>query len=893
MKSEFLRKNRGQKRLAFFGFAATMAVILCTTPSVAFFSEQLTLVHGPHGLKAQLVSGGTVFADHAGNEFVLTPASVSRERVRIPVSLPRSVIAGGIGCAAVERGVVREEYFVTERGIRQDFVVTQRVEGEGALQLEIEVRGAKFEICGDAVVFQLPDGARYDYTHLAVFDAQGKRLPAMFESATDHSFVVHVDDRDAHYPIRIDPILSDADWMTLGGLPTGLDGNVEAMVFDPTNRVLYVGGTFTSADGTPVANIAAWDGSAWLPLGTGTNGTVRALALDSAGNLYAGGAFTSAGGVSVSNVAKWDGSVWTDVGGGTNGTVYALAVDSSGNLIAGGSFSSAGGVSVNNLAKWDGSAWSSFNNGTNGPVYALCAIPGGGVYVGGFFTQAGGSSSQNLAYWTGSGWLRWASPNGPNGAVRAFAPVPYSNKVVVGGDFTQMMYGTHNRVCLLTNGSTSPTSLSSNLNASVRALAVTKYGYLYVGGDFTSNGTQSPSKIALCVNILSVVPQWQELGSGANNTVRAMAYNPNNDDVFLGGDFTQAGGLQANRVAKIYEKEWSGLGVGANNTCLAAVADASGNVYAAGVFTRAGGTVVNRVAKWNGSTWTPLGSGTTGVIRALALDSSGNLYAGGSFSEIGGVSASNVAKWDGSNWSPLGAGTNGDVWALACDSAGNVYVGGYFTEAGGNPISYLAKWNGATWSSLGVPPDEAVFALVCDSMGNLYAGGAFESVDDTSISCVAKWDGANWYPLGDGLDETVFALALDNTGNLYAGGIFRFSNTTTVSRVAKWDGTAWVPLGAGVDSQVYALAVDPNGGLYVGGAFENAGGLPAKYLAKWDGSNWIPAGSGLSYHVTTLAMLPNGWLFVGGYFNVAGDKPVRNFARLNVLPARVDFNPHE
>lgn len=89
---------------------------------------------------------------------------------------------------------------------------------------------------------------------------------------------MRVDDRGAHYPIRIDPTLSDADWMTLGGLPTGLDGTVEAMVFEPTKSFLYVGGTFSSADGTPVANIAFWDDSAGLPPGAGMNGLVWALA---------------------------------------------------------------------------------------------------------------------------------------------------------------------------------------------------------------------------------------------------------------------------------------------------------------------------------------------------------------------------------------------------------------------------------------------------------------------------------------------------------------------------------------------------------------------------------------------------------------------------------------
>ncbi|MGB9613419.1 MAG: chitobiase/beta-hexosaminidase C-terminal domain-containing protein, partial [Candidatus Margulisiibacteriota bacterium] len=49
---------------------------------------------------------------------------------------------------------------------------------------------------------------------------------------------------------------------------------------------------------------------------------------------------------------------WQALGSGMNGSVYALAVDSSGNLYAGGSFTTAGGVSANRIAKWNGSSWS-------------------------------------------------------------------------------------------------------------------------------------------------------------------------------------------------------------------------------------------------------------------------------------------------------------------------------------------------------------------------------------------------------------------------------------------------------------------------------------------------------------------------------------------------------
>ena len=58
------------------------------------------------------------------------------------------------------------------------------------------------------------------------------------------------------------------------------------------------------------------------------------------GQLVAGGGFDTAGGVAASNLAQWNGSAWQPLGGGTDRYVEALALYGGG-LVAGGSF---GGV---------------------------------------------------------------------------------------------------------------------------------------------------------------------------------------------------------------------------------------------------------------------------------------------------------------------------------------------------------------------------------------------------------------------------------------------------------------------------------------------------------------------------------------------------------------------
>jgi hypothetical protein len=118
---------------------------------------------------------------------------------------------------------------------------------------------------------------------------------------------------------------------------------------------LIAGGEFAFAGSVPAEKIAAWDGSAWSPLGTGFGVHVSALTVAS-GRLITGGLFTSAGGVACNHIAAWDGTSWSPLGSGIGGTgyntgVYALTVFN-GYLMAGGWFNAAGGYPAAAIAAW-------------------------------------------------------------------------------------------------------------------------------------------------------------------------------------------------------------------------------------------------------------------------------------------------------------------------------------------------------------------------------------------------------------------------------------------------------------------------------------------------------------------------------------------------------------
>jgi hypothetical protein len=116
------------------------------------------------------------------------------------------------------------------------------------------------------------------------------------------------------------------------------------------------------------------------------------------------------------------------------------------------------------------------------------------------------------------------------------------------------------------------------------------------------------------------------------------------------------------------------------------------NIYVGGDFTTAGGNTANRIAVYNTSnnTWSALGTGLSSSVNTIAISGT-NIYVGGAFGTAGGISATAIAVYNTSNssWSALGSGLSAVVRTIAVLGT-NIYVGGDFTTAGGNTANRIA-----------------------------------------------------------------------------------------------------------------------------------------------------------------------------------------------------------
>ncbi|MBP6811650.1 MAG: T9SS type A sorting domain-containing protein [Saprospiraceae bacterium] len=139
--------------------------------------------------------------------------------------------------------------------------------------------------------------------------------------------------------------------------------NDDINAFAKFNGQIIVAGKFGSVGGTAFNNIAAWNGSSWIPLGTGLNGVVSSLAVYK-NELYAAGNFSTAGGQSANYIAKWNGSIWSAVGGSVTGTGFNGLRDmavAGNNLFVAGDFTKVGNVTTKGVAYWNGSNWTGMN----------------------------------------------------------------------------------------------------------------------------------------------------------------------------------------------------------------------------------------------------------------------------------------------------------------------------------------------------------------------------------------------------------------------------------------------------------------------------------------------------------------------------------------------------
>jgi len=184
--------------------------------------------------------------------------------------------------------------------------------------------------------------------------------------------------------------LGSSGWVRL----PGIFGQVEAM--QSFQGELYLGGSNLGT--SSAVNLLKWNGSTFATVGSGTDGSVKALH-EHGGELWVGGSFSVAGGVNSPRLVRWNGTRFLSFPQALSGTsVRALATLGTA-LFLSGDLGVIRGTRTT-LARWDSGMLDPLAGGPNSaPTHLLADGPTGTLWVSGGFTRSGPATARGIAIW--------------------------------------------------------------------------------------------------------------------------------------------------------------------------------------------------------------------------------------------------------------------------------------------------------------------------------------------------------------------------------------------------------------------------------------------------------------------------------------------------------------
>jgi hypothetical protein len=265
-------------------------------------------------------------------------------------------------------GSTSEFYRNGPYGLEQGFTVRQRPRaGTGSLVLALRIAGSLIpKQAGPQVVFTQNVGiTALRYGQLNAVDANGRSLLAHMQ-LHDATLELRINDRQARYPVRVDPFIQQGEKLTGGGEINVLEGRYggqfgASVALSADGNTALIGGSYDNR-GIGAAWVFTRSGATWTQQGSkltasdeiGEGSFGESVALSSDGNTALIGARSDHESVGAAWVFVRSGTTWSqqgskltatgEVGNGSFGWSVALSSDGNTALISGPYDNAAGAV---------------------------------------------------------------------------------------------------------------------------------------------------------------------------------------------------------------------------------------------------------------------------------------------------------------------------------------------------------------------------------------------------------------------------------------------------------------------------------------------------------------------------------------------------------------------
>ena len=448
--------------------------------------------------------------------------------------------------------------------------------------------------------------------------------------------------------------------------------------------------------------------------------------------------------------------------------------------------------------------------------------------------------------------------DGANDAIHDLAIQPDGKVILVGAFASFNSVGMRRVARVNVNGTLDGGfSLPANgANNTVYAVALQPDGKPIIVGDLTTYQGVARDRIAR-LNTDGTLDITFDPMAGADGSIRAVAVQPDGK-IVIGGDFMQFNGVACGRLMRLNADgsvdAGFNTGAGANNLVKHIAIRADGRILIGGTFTTVQGSARNRIAQLNSdgsldAGFDP-GAGLDNEVNVILEQPDGAILVGGDFNNASGSPRKKVARYTTTgaldpSFNP-GTGANGDVRDLALRPDGTIMTAGDFTSWNGEQRSLLVRLN---------------------ADGTL--DGTFATSGTSSYACNAN-------VLRDG-DVSIIAGDFPTFGGTPTGGICQVD--ADGSEDAAYNAVT------GANGSVIKMLTQPDGKTLVFGTFNNYNGTPHGYMVRLlpDGTEDLSfiATPGADWNIYDAVLQPDGRIIIAGRFNSVHGVSRNRIARLN------------
>jgi len=328
---------------------------------------------------------------------------------------------------------------------------------------------------------------------------------------------------------------------------------------------------------------------------------------------------------------------------------------------------------------------------------------------------------------------------------------------------------------------------------------------ILIAGGFSSINNQSRNGIAR-LNPNGSLDSTFNPGSGTDGPVLTMALQ-GDGKIIIGGEFTTVNNVPHTRIARLnadgsVDNTFLPSGSGASDTVYAVAVQTDGKILLGGLFLTVNGTSQSSIARLNSDgsidqTFVPV-SGADSAVFALALQNDGAILAGGAFSTYDGVSRASIARLnqDGTLDTTFGscAGGVGPIYDVKIQPNGSILIAGEFSSYNGTPRTNIARlyldgtldtgFLDAYYNQTQPGPNQFISTMSLQTDGNIIIGGGFNKIGGgaTAVAVLPRFNTARLIG-GDPLPALNLAGNVQFVSATYNVDEFAGFLAVTVSRI--------------------------------------------------------------------------------------------------------------